>query len=316
MLRNVSRTFALSIEQLPCILRETVTIAYLLFRISDSLEDHESLKSDQKAELLRLWSMVLKGERSVNDFTNKFSHLDGTNPEVYVAKNARIIIDQLQKLPDELRAILVEHVNKTSLGMARWQEHVPYVNDEQEMDDYMHQVAGRVGYLLTEVFSWYSPSIRKSKSKLMPLGREFGLALQTVNIIRGIKKDFERGWVFIPAEFYKKVGLTRSDFFDPANISRALKVINMLADKADRHLQCGLEYITLLPKTQHRIRLFCMWPLLFAVRTLAISRNNSDVLLSEAKISRGQVKKIIGISQILGWSNLWLTSYCKYLSKR
>ena len=67
--------------------------------------------------------------------------------------------------------------------MARWQEHGPYVADEEEMDDYLLQVAGRVGFLLTDVFSGYSASIRKLKEKLMPLGREFGLALQTVNIM-------------------------------------------------------------------------------------------------------------------------------------
>src|SRR5215210_5869283 len=37
MLRAVSRTFALSIEQLPRVLRDSITIAYLLLRVSDCL---------------------------------------------------------------------------------------------------------------------------------------------------------------------------------------------------------------------------------------------------------------------------------------
>ena len=61
-LRNVSRTFAISIEQLPLALREAVTIAYLLFRVSDCLEDHEQLEPSRKAELLRLWAQVLNGQ--------------------------------------------------------------------------------------------------------------------------------------------------------------------------------------------------------------------------------------------------------------
>ena len=52
-LRNVSRTFAISIEQLPLALRDAVTIAYLLFRVSDCLEDHAELEPGQKTELLR-----------------------------------------------------------------------------------------------------------------------------------------------------------------------------------------------------------------------------------------------------------------------
>ncbi len=42
MLRNVSRTFALSIEQLPGLQREAVTVAYLLFRVADCIEDHDA----------------------------------------------------------------------------------------------------------------------------------------------------------------------------------------------------------------------------------------------------------------------------------
>ena len=45
MLRNVSRTFSLSIEKLPSVLRDTITIAYLLFRIADCIEDHSTIDS-------------------------------------------------------------------------------------------------------------------------------------------------------------------------------------------------------------------------------------------------------------------------------
>ena len=60
MLRNVSRTFALSIEQLPGLQREAVTVAYLLFRVADCIEDHDMLDAPTKARLLRLWAGVLE----------------------------------------------------------------------------------------------------------------------------------------------------------------------------------------------------------------------------------------------------------------
>ena len=94
-----------------------------------------------------------------------------------------------------------------------------------------------------------------------------------------------------------------------------MKVIDMLADKAERHLQNALSYTTLLPRTQYQIRLFCLWPLLFAVKTLAISRNNSSVLTAEAKITRGQVKKIVFTSKLFSCSNFFLTVYYKSLYK-
>lgn len=315
MLRNVSRTFSLSIEQLPPVLRETVTVAYLLFRVSDCLEDHADLVAERKANLLRLWGDIVTGSRPARDLVNQISELDDTDPEVYVARRADVVMQYLNTIPEKPRNILASHVYETSQGMARWQEDGPFVTTEEEMDDYMHQVAGRVGYLLTDIFSWYSPEIHKIRESLIPLGREFGLALQTVNIIRGLRRDYERGWVFVPATYFEKIGLSREEFFDKTNMDKALSVIKLLVDKAKRHLNNGLTFITLLPRKERRIRLFCIWPLLFAVKTLALSRNNPEVLTSETKITRNQVKNIVLVSSTLFWSNSCLSRYYHFLGR-
>ncbi len=315
MLRGVSRTFALSIEQLPQILRDSITVSYLLLRVSDCLEDHETMVPKQKADLLRLWAHALGGDVPIENLTSNIADLDGSDPEIYVAQQAQVIIEQLYNLPPEIQESIVERVNRTSLGMARWQDHGPFVENEEEMDDYMHQVAGRVGYLLTDIFAWHSPIIRERKEQLMPLAREYGLALQTVNIIRGMRKDYERGWVYVPRTFYEQVGLTRDTLFTPENLDKAMQVVDMLANKAENHLWHGMTYITAFPRHQHRIRLACMWPLFFAVRTLAISRNNANVLLTEAKMGRDQVKKIMLNTKYFGWSNHWLVRYYKYLAR-
>lgn len=309
MLRAVSRTFALSIERLPPSLRDFVTTAYLLFRVSDCIEDNETLIAPHKAELLRMWARVLVENMPVTDLTGEIVHLDENDPEVYVAKHAGQLLEGLKKFPKPVQEIITHHVNETSLGMARWQEIGPEVRDEAELDDYMYQVAGRVGYLLTDLFAWYSPVIKERKEKLLPLSRHFGLALQTVNIIRGLHKDYERGWLYVPRTFYEPLGLTRDSIFSLENSAKILMLVDKLADKAETHLQYGLSYILTLPKWLHGIRLACMWPLLFAVRTLAISRNNINVVLSEAKISRTDVAKIIRDTTFFGWSNSWLTNY-------
>ena len=309
MLRNVSRTFAISIEQLPSALRDAVTVAYLLFRVSDCLEDHEELERMRKAELLRLWAQVLRGDMPVVSLTGAVANLDENDPEVYVTQHAGQLLDQLHRLPESNQETIIDHVHQTSLGMARWQEHGPFVDTEEEMDDYMFEVAGRVGYLLTDLFGWYSPFILKQKDKLRPLAREFGLALQTVNIIRGMRKDYERGWVFIPRTFYEPLGLTRDSLFAQESSAAALQVIARLADKAESHLRHGLQYITNIPPIHYRIRLACTWPLFFAIKTLAVSRDNIQVILNEAKITRAEVMNIIRNTTLMGWSDHWLRSY-------
>jgi farnesyl-diphosphate farnesyltransferase len=314
MLRAVSRTFALSIEQLPQPLRDAITLAYLLFRVSDCLEDHESLPAPEKAELLRLWASVLASDQPVDSLGDRIQHLDESDPEVYVARRAGQILGRVNLLPIDLRQPIVERVIRSSLGMARWQDHGPFVEDEAALDDYMHQVAGRVGYLLTDVFSWYSPFIRQRKDQLMPLSRECGLALQTVNIIRGMRKDYERGWVFVPQTYYERYGLTRDSLFDPKNVDRSLQVVELLAQKAERHLWGGLSYVMHLPRRFHRIRLACMWPVYLAVGTLTVSRNNAKVIMDEAKLGRDQVFQILAQTRMFGWSNHWLHFYFRQLA--
>lgn len=308
-LRNVSRTFAISIEQLPAELRESVMIAYLMFRVSDCLEDTDELEAERKAELLRLWASVLENNLPVESLTSAVAHLDENDPEVYVAQHADQLLGELYKLPEPNQETITHHVHQTSLGMARWQEHGPFVETEEEMDDYMFEVAGRVGYMLTDLFAWHSPFIAKQKDKLRPLAREFGLALQTVNIIRGMRKDYERGWVFIPRTFYEPLGLTRDSLFAPENQGTALQVIARLADKAESHLRNGLQYIINIPPIHYRIRLACSWPLFFAIKTLAVSRDNIHVILNEAKITRTEVTRIIRNTTLMGWSDNWLRSY-------
>jgi farnesyl-diphosphate farnesyltransferase len=48
ILPKVSRTFALTIPQLPPILRVAVTNAYLLCRIADTIEDEPTLSAEDK----------------------------------------------------------------------------------------------------------------------------------------------------------------------------------------------------------------------------------------------------------------------------
>ena len=314
LLRTASRTFAIGIEQLPGVLCDAGTVAYLLLRVSDYLEDNEEMPAQKKIELLNLWADILKGNSKVEELISQIQNADTSNPDAVVAQHTEDILTRLASLPAEVREIILHQVIKTTYGMARWVERGPRVNDEADLDDYMFEVAGRVGYLLTHLFAWYSTAIRNKKDKLLPLSREFGLALQTVNVIRGLRKDYERGWVYVPKKFLAAVNLTAHELFQPENRAEAIKVLDMLADKAERHLHAALACVKSLPPWQHRIRLACIFPLMFAIRTLAISRRNAEVFESEAKITREEVKQIVMDATLWGWSNLWLDSYYQKLN--
>ncbi len=315
LLRETSRTFSLSIEGLPGTLKHEIAVSYLLFRVSDYLEDHETISPERKIALLERWDDVLEDETELTGFLNELDTIPHRpdDPEAVVAYRSGSLLGALQAFPQKATQAIFRRVRETTRGMAKWQAKGPRVEDETEMDDYMHYVAGIVGYLVTDLFAEHSPGVARRRDTLMPLAREFGLALQTVNILRGLRKDFERGWIFVPRTFCTSHGLTPSELFSPDARTAALQVVDDLVLKAERHLMSGVAYIRLIPRHLHRLRLACMWPLLFAAKTVAVSRNNPQVLCGEVKIGRETVKKIMRDSTLWGWSNAWLTSYTRRL---
>src|SRR3990172_600350 len=237
LLRQASRTFALSIERLPGVVGEAMCLAYLLLRVSDFLEDNDYMPPERKVELLTLWDRVLAGEAAPEELVVQLTDREpGDDPDAQVARHAPEIMAKVRALPLAVQNQLLVHVRNSTQGMARWVARGPDIPQEVDMDDYMHEVAGRVGYLVTDVFAWYSSFIRARRNLLMPLAREFGLALQTVNVIRGLRKDYERGWIYVPKKFLAEVNLTAQELFQPENRAEAIKVLDMLADKAERHL--------------------------------------------------------------------------------
>jgi farnesyl-diphosphate farnesyltransferase len=314
MLRLVSRTFALSVEPLPALLGEALTLAYLAFRVSDFLEDNEQMPAERKVELLTLWVRVLDGEVSADTLTSHLGGIDPDDPEAGVARHAGDVLATIRRLPAELQGFILHEARESALGMARWQARGPVVIDETDLDDYMFEVAGRVGHMITHIFAWHYRPLRQLHDELIPLAREFGLALQTVNVIRGLRKDYERGWIYVPQSFCAEVGVRPPDLFKPENMEASLRVVDMLANKAERHLRAGLTFVKRIPPRFHKLRLATMWPLFFAVRTLAISRGNRQVFADEAKITRQEVRQIVLDTRVMGWSNRWLDEYYTRLS--
>jgi farnesyl-diphosphate farnesyltransferase len=309
LLRATSRTFALSIERLPGPVRESLCLAYLILRVSDFLEDNDYMAAERKVALLSLWDRILAEQAVADELVAALADRAPEDADAEAARQAPEILAALRRLPPALQNHILVHVRASTQGMARWVARGPDIPQEGDMDDYMHEVAGRVGYLVTDVFAWYSGFIRSKRRVLMPLAREFGLALQTVNIIRGLRKDYERGWIYVPESFCAAVNVRRADLFNPVYHLQALQVLDMLTDKAERHLHSALAYVKTLPRWLHALRLACIWPLLFAVRTLAISRHNVNVLMGEVKMTRQEVQAIVRDSLLFGWSNRWLDQY-------
>jgi farnesyl-diphosphate farnesyltransferase len=315
VLRATSRTFAIGIEGLPHSLQEEMRLAYLILRVSDYLEDNTTLPPAEKATLLDFWAETLEGGEPPPALLEHLTATDDPSPDSMAAHHAEGILKGLRALEAGPQAVISKHTRDSTLGMARWVRRGPVFETETDLDDYMHEVAGRVGYLITGLFSLASPRVRSMEREMMSLGREFGLALQTVNVVRGIPSDVERGWFFIPREFLPDTIRSGESFLAEENRELAVSVVDRLLDKAATHFEAAEEYIRLLPRVRGRLRFFCLLPYFFGVRTLALSQGNPDVLLSEVKLSRTEVRSIAKRSAILGWSNAWISRYARSMTE-
>lgn len=315
LLHAASRTFAVGIDLLPEPLRGEVETAYLLLRVSDYLEDNETMTPDHKAALLERWARVLEGKEPLQDLEREMGPVDDPGPDALVARNAAAVEAAFRGLRPEPRRVVGRHVVDSTRGMARWLLRGPDLADESDLDDYMHEVAGRVGWLLTDLFALEMPAVERHRAEMMALGQEFGLALQTVNIIRGLHADWRRGWVYVPRSFVDEDGPAGDLFQGAPDPDRERRVLERLVGKADRHLNAARRYILFLPRRHHGVRLFCLLPYLFAVRTLAVSRGNPDVFRNEVKIDRTEVRRIVRDARLMGWSNGWIRRYASRLER-
>ena len=307
LLHAASRTFAVGIDLLPHPLRSEVETAYLLLRVSDYLEDNESMEPSQKSELLEQWARVLERTDPVEALERAMGRAEESTPDALVARHVADVTAALEGFRPAAREVVVRHVRDSTLGMARWIRRGPGLSDEQDLDDYMHEVAGRVGWLLTELFSLDIEQVSRRRTEMMSLGREFGLALQTVNVIRGLHSDWLRGWIYVPRSFGSD-----ERGIDPEHEDMALA---RLVDKSERHLESARLYVLALPRRHHGIRVFCALPYLFAVRTLAVSKGNRAVFREEVKIDRSEVRRIVRDTRLLGWSNRWIEKYAAKLTQ-
>lgn len=314
MVRSTSRSYSWSIARLPGELSDQMAVAYLLLRAADCLEDNPALRECDRTALLHLWAEILGGTAPVSSLIGEVAGLGAGDPEVHLVRSIGVVLAELAAFPRAPQEAIRSHVARTSLGMAHWQARGVQVADEADMDDYMYHVAGLVGYLVTDLITLYSPSAREHRSGLVSLARDFGLGFQSVNILAGLRPDFEHGRVYIPTTMYRGAGLmTPAGLFKRAHVEQAMKVVRALARKAEGHLHYGLRYVLTLPRDEYGIRLAMALPLLTSAALLGKSRTDSRVLVAEPVLTEAEKRRMMVLASSLCWSDGWITHYYRAL---
>jgi len=207
LLVRTSRTFALSIPLLPEPTQTALAVAYLLFRVADTLEDAAHWPRDERVIALDELVPVLRDGDAARART---ASRDWVGRNVTTEKGCHDLLIAFPSLLDELstwapaRARIVrEHAARTAEGMAETlrtadaEGHVR-LGSLPALRAYCYVVAGIVGELVTALFLHDAPSLVAVKETLVVHERAFGEGLQLVNILKDERADAQDGRVYLP----------------------------------------------------------------------------------------------------------------------
>jgi farnesyl-diphosphate farnesyltransferase len=311
VLPHVSRTFALTIPQLPAALRIPVTNAYLLCRIADTIEDEPALSPTETLAFMQRFMGALagRGDPQALGFELAKRLSDRTLPtERDLVSNLQRVINVTEGLNAQQRAAIHRCVELMCYGMPRFQSTASLRGLARltDLNDYCYYVAGVVGDMLTELFCDYSPLIGYRRAGLTSLAVSFAQGLQMTNILKDVWEDRSRGACWLPQEVFSRHGVDLARLtpvpFDP----RFAAGMRELVAVAHGHLRNALEYTLLIPGDEGGIRRFCLWAIGLAVLTLQkINRNPEFTAGVQVKVSRRAVA-LTRISTDFALRNDWL----------
>lgn len=313
LLEGVSRTFALTIPQLPEKLYDAVANAYLLCRIVDTIEDEVSLSARQKHYFCSEFIDVVKTGDNAEPFAVELAPLlsEQTIPAehtlIHVLPRVIQITHSLE--PEQIEA-LAECVETMAAGMPVFQAQNLHngLATLADLDKYCYYVAGCVGEMLAKLFCHYSPEIAQHREQLLTLSVSFGQGLQMTNILKDIWDDAGRGVCWLPQDIFTETGFDLKNLSPETSDENFRKGLEHLIGIAHGHLRNALKYTQLLPAHETGLRNFCLWALGMAVLTLRkIKQNLSFTNSNQVKISRNSVKATILASRLSGRNNMLLS---------
>lgn len=288
LLPRVSRTFAISIRLLPTRLRYPVTVAYLVCRVADTIEDAATVAPDVRAALLERFADTLQQAETVTPWMQPLQdELQGA--EADLMQECGAVLRELTRLAPAQRESIVRWAIEMCTGMAKHalvgfeDDGLQRLHTEAELREYCYFVAGTVGHMLTELFSADDPAAWGDRGSLAALGEQFGIALQLTNIIKDAADDSARGRAFVPRAFEPSA----------AGHIPSATAIRTTAFLADDLLRQGLNYCLRIPRNEPRIRAFCLSALCLAVRTVEVCKARGEDSSARAKLRRADVRRIL-----------------------
>ncbi len=246
-LKRVSRSFAFCIERLNSPFREWVSLAYILCRLVDTVEDSPWSSSDAQKESFAQFENFVKGhfaEDAVAKWRSSFSDMIPEG-EKELLKDSLLFFEDLQSLPAKVKEPLIRTVLDMSRGMNYFSggpEKGIRLKSLTEANQYCFFVAGIIGELLTELFAASEASYTFGNVEIINAYR-FGFFLQKINLLKDQIGDEPQGRFLVPSRQEMRQSLVLEG-------------------------RGALNYILGLPVARKDYRIFCAWSLFLGLASL------------------------------------------------
>lgn len=326
LLRQVSRSFSLSLAVLPRSLREPVGLAYLFARAADTIADTRLVDRGQRLAQIEALRAALAAGRALPASASLATAPDDPAerrllerlPECFAALDRLDPADQAR-----VRAVLAIITEGMAFDLTRFPgedaSRLCALETLEDLDRYTYLVAGGVGEFWTEIHVAHRRRLAHWDLPLMKArGLRFGKALQMTNVLRDIPRDLRGGRCYLPRVELAALGLAPADLLDPRAADCVRPLFGHLLRLTLEHYEVAWQYTLAIPRAETRMRLACAWPLLIGVGTLELLAGSRRLLSPETriKLSRAAVHGILARSALTVWSNRTLAADAARLRRR
>lgn len=312
ILAGVSRSFALTIPQLPEPLGGVVANAYLLCRIADTIEDEPTLAPDDKVRLTEAFADLVGGIGSIEAFVAELAPKlsNATSPaEHELIGNTRLVLQLTHSYGPVARAAIERCLRLMCRGMHRFQQKAgpQGLRDLDELGRYCYVVAGVVGEMLCELFCEYSSATAANRAALTRNAVAFGQGLQLTNILKDVWEDRARGVSWLPRAEFARRGLVVENIDPAARTPEFHAALAELVAVTHAQLRYAMEYTLAIAPADTGMRKFCAWSIGMALLTLRKILATPDYMGgADVKIPRRAVATVIALTGLGIRSNAWL----------
>ena len=323
LLSRVSRSFDLSIRLLPKALQAPVAIGYLLARATDTVTDTSALPLAERQALLDLMKEAIHTptdgseqhlQLQIHGLTQAFAAQQSHPHERALMLALPECLALLHTLSEADLASVRNVLGHITQGQqqdmtlfGRGPEQLVALPTETDLDRYTWLVAGCVGEFWTELCGRHLPSYALlPQNEMMHIGRQYGMGLQRLNIIRDMGADLADGRCYWPQESLALAGLAPEWLAEAArwpdeappdqSAAETLQILTPLftqwLDLTQAQLADGMRYALALKPL--RLRLASALPALIGARTVALLRQAGPAALNQRiKMPRHEVRALL-----------------------